>query len=71
MAMPRFQYSLRTLLIIVTLLAIPCGYIGWQRAIAMKRLELMREIEQLVDVLPCDDAHQIMTTGLTPKDTSS
>jgi hypothetical protein len=26
----RFQFRLRTLMIGVTLLAIPCGYVGWQ-----------------------------------------
>jgi hypothetical protein len=29
----RFQFRLRTLLIGVTLLAIPCGYVGWQAKI--------------------------------------
>ena len=37
MRLPRFQYSLRTLLIVVTLLAIPCGYVGWQAKIVRDR----------------------------------
>jgi hypothetical protein len=33
----RFQFSLRTLLIGVTLFAIPCGYVGWQAKIVRDR----------------------------------
>ena len=29
----RFQFRLRTLMIVVTLLAVPCAYIGWQAKI--------------------------------------
>jgi hypothetical protein len=29
----RFQFSLRTLLIVVTMLAVPCAYVGWQAKI--------------------------------------
>jgi hypothetical protein len=29
----RYQFSLRTLMIVVTLLAVPLGYIGWQAKI--------------------------------------
>src|SRR5581483_3744764 len=35
--MRRFQFSLRTLLIVVTLLAIPCGWLGWQAKIVRDR----------------------------------
>ena len=35
--MPRFQFSLRTLLIVVTLLAIPCWWVGEQRRIVQRR----------------------------------
>jgi hypothetical protein len=31
MKLPRFQFRLRTLMIRVTLLAVLCGYVGWQK----------------------------------------
>ena len=34
MKLPCFQFRLRTLMIVVTLLAVPLGYVGWQ---AMRR----------------------------------
>jgi hypothetical protein len=34
---PRFQFSMRTLLIGVTLLAVPLGYVGWQVKIVRER----------------------------------
>src|SRR5262245_54403796 len=37
MPRPRIQFSLRTLLIGVTLFSIPCGYIGWQAKIVRER----------------------------------
>src|SRR5262249_16687791 len=40
----RFQFSLRTLLITVTLLAIPCGYVGWQAAIVRARAETIESL---------------------------
>jgi hypothetical protein len=33
----RFQFRLRTLMIGVTLLAVPMGYVGWQATIVRKR----------------------------------
>jgi len=33
----RFQFRLRTLLIGVTLLAVPCAYVGWQAKIVRER----------------------------------
>ena len=32
-----FQFSLRTLMIVVTLLAVPCAYVGWQAKIVSER----------------------------------
>ena len=50
-----YQYSLRTLLIVVTLLAIPCGYVGWQaRAVAHRKAMLQKIIESGGIVLPCE-----------------
>jgi hypothetical protein len=37
----RFQFRLRTLMIVVTLLAIPCGYVGWQVKIVKQRNEML------------------------------
>lgn len=38
-----FQFSLRTLLIGVTLAAIPCGYVGWQVKIVRERKEMLKD----------------------------
>ena len=46
MPMPRFQFSLRTLLIVVTLLAIPCGWLGWQAKIVRDRKAMMARIRE-------------------------
>jgi hypothetical protein len=40
----RFQFRLRTLLIVVTLLVVPLGYVGWQRKIIRDRSEMTRDI---------------------------
>ena len=39
-----FQFSLRTLLIGVTLLAVACGYVAWQAKIVRDRKDALREI---------------------------
>jgi hypothetical protein len=39
-----FQFSLRTLMIVVTLMAIPCAYIGWQARIVQERKAMLAEI---------------------------
>jgi len=36
-----YQFSLRTLLIVVTLLAIPCAYLSWQAKIVAERRRLL------------------------------
>jgi hypothetical protein len=51
-----FQFSLRTLLIVVTLLAAPLGYVGWQAKIVRERRALLDSIKaaggsDLTDVL--------------------
>jgi hypothetical protein len=42
-----FQFSLRTLLIGVTLLAIPCAYVGWQVKIVKERKVMVREVTEM------------------------
>lgn len=42
----RFQFRLRTLMIGVTLLAVPCGYFGWQAKIVRERKAMRIETEQ-------------------------
>ena len=44
--MKRFQFSLRTLLIVVTLLAIPCWYVGEQYRIVAHRKAMMARIRE-------------------------
>ena len=39
-----FQFRLRSLLIGVTLLAVVCGYVGWQAGIVRERRETMTEL---------------------------
>jgi hypothetical protein len=39
----RFQFRLRTLMIGVTLLAVPMGYIGWQAKIVAERKAWLRD----------------------------
>jgi hypothetical protein len=40
----RFQFRLRTLLIGVTLLAIPCAYVGWQAKIVRARQAMAKRL---------------------------
>ena len=42
----RFQFRLRTLMIGVALLAIPCAYVGWQAKIVRDRKAVARWIEE-------------------------
>jgi hypothetical protein len=41
----RLQFRLRTLLIGVTLLAVPCAFVGWQAKIVRDRNEMREELE--------------------------
>jgi hypothetical protein len=41
-----FQFSLRTLMIGVTVLAVPCGYVGWQAKIVRERTAWDTEYKQ-------------------------
>jgi len=40
----RLQFRLRTLLIVVTLLAMPLGYVGWQARIVRERKAMMNRV---------------------------
>jgi hypothetical protein len=59
----RLQFMLRTLLVIVTLLAIPCAYLGWQaNIVAHRRLVLKNAMEQGLVVMSDDsDADAVAT----------
>ena len=46
MAKPSFQFSLRTLFIVVTLLAIPCGYVGYQAKLVRERKAMIEQIRE-------------------------
>jgi hypothetical protein len=43
----RFQFSLRTLLIGVTLLAVPCAYVGWQESTVRERWAMRQRIKEV------------------------
>jgi hypothetical protein len=43
----RFQFRLRTLLIAVTLLAVPLGYVGWQAKIVRERTTVRQRIANM------------------------
>jgi hypothetical protein len=47
MRLPRFQFRLRTLMIAVTLLAVPLGYLGWQAKIVRARTETLHWLASL------------------------
>ena len=52
----RFQFRLRTLLIGVTLLAVFCGYVGWQAKIVReRRTELTRVVDMRLVGIEDDD----------------
>jgi hypothetical protein len=55
----RFQFRLRTLMIGVTLLAVPCAYVGWQAKIVRERRALLDEINAAGGgEVPADIAHR-------------
>ena len=40
-----FQFSLRSLMIVVTLLAVPLGYVGWQKKAVQERKAMLATIK--------------------------
>ena len=49
MPLPRFQFRLRTLFVVVTVLSIPCTYIGWQAKVVRERKALLAELSNSGD----------------------
>ncbi len=45
----KLQFRLRTLMIVVTLLAVACGYVGWQAKIVRERKAMVERILQVED----------------------
>jgi hypothetical protein len=43
----RFQFRLRTLMIVVAVLALPCAYVGWQAKIVRERRAMLTRIFEL------------------------
>ena len=62
-----YQFSLRTLFVVVTLLAIPCSYVGWQAGIVRKR-EAMRPWlrEHGWRVFPATENYEPLPAGAIP-----
>ncbi len=56
MATPRFQFRLRTLFLVVTILAIPCAYVGWQMKLVAERERLLNTVEAVIPGRLVDDA---------------
>jgi hypothetical protein len=44
MKLPRFQFRLRTLMIVVTLLAVACGNVGWQAKFVRARTAMRQRL---------------------------
>ncbi len=41
------QFSLKSLFVLVTLVALPCGYVAWQHSIVEKRQAMLAQINEL------------------------
>jgi hypothetical protein len=57
MKLPRFQFRLRTLMIGVTLLAVPCAYVGWQAAIVRVRLGILANFQDPPHIIKWHTIH--------------
>jgi hypothetical protein len=56
-----FQFSLRTLLIGVTLLAVACGYVGWQmKIVRARRAELNRTVDARLVGIAGNDGERVI-----------
>jgi hypothetical protein len=54
----RFQFRLRTLMIVVAVPAVPCAYVGWQAKIVRERKEWVREYSHFALANPIYDLIQ-------------
>src|SRR4051794_20754569 len=50
----RFQFRLRTLMIVVTLLAIPCAWVGWQLKIVRERERVRNNVPHAYKIWPME-----------------
>jgi hypothetical protein len=58
-----FQFSLRTLLIGVTLLAVVCGYVGWEAKIVRDRKTWLKEHPRERDPIYKSDSDMVLSLG--------
>ena len=67
-----FQFSLRALMIVVTILAVPCAYVGWHAKIIHRRKAMINKLTRMdgicvtaAQVAEVDSSHEFDDT--TPK----
>jgi hypothetical protein len=67
-----FQFSLRSLMIVVTLLAVPCAYVGWHAKIIHRRKAMINKLTRLdgacltvAQVAEVEPSHEFDDTTLT------
>jgi hypothetical protein len=59
---PRFQFRLRSMMVVVTLAAVPCAYLGWQATIVrQRRAELERTVDLQVVGIDATDKEGIIS----------
>jgi hypothetical protein len=57
----RFQFRLRTLMIAVAVVAIPCAYVGWQmKIVRTRRAELNRTVDARLVGIADDDEERVI-----------
>ena len=61
-----FQFSLRTLMIVVTLLAVPLGYVGWQAKIVRERTWLVDNMRHIIEMRPGLKTHDRFAVASRP-----
>lgn len=56
----RFQFRLRTLMIVVALLAVPCAYVDWEAKIVReRRAELSRAVDRRIVGVSVEDQQHL------------
>ncbi len=64
-----FQFHLRTLLIVVTLLAAPLGYVGWQAKIVRERHDLLKRLVGMGGLsINAEQAERLSGSGLAAQE---